>query len=80
VFVVAPELAGQEFVARASVGAGVRQVTFELDGVALGVIGEGRPAVFVVPLRAGAHTLRVLAELSDGTVATATASYQVNSR
>ena len=80
VFVVSPELRDQQFVARASVGAGVRQVTFELDGDVVGVIDGGRPAVVLIPLRTGAHTLRAVARLSDGTVVAAVASYEVRPR
>ena len=80
VFVVSPELSGQQFVARATVAGDVRRVTFELDGSVLGVIDHGGPAVAVVPLVVGSHTLRALAQLSDGTVVAGVASYEVRPR
>jgi membrane carboxypeptidase/penicillin-binding protein PbpC len=80
VFVVSPELSGQQFVARATVGGGVRSVTFEVDGQPVAVIDGGRPAVALVPLLAGAHTLVAVASLADGTTVVVRSSYEVRSR
>jgi membrane carboxypeptidase/penicillin-binding protein PbpC len=80
VFVVSPELPGQQFIARAAAAGDVRQVTFELDGVAIGVVASGRPAAVVVPLAAGSHILRATALLADGTTAVAVTSFEVRPR
>ena len=80
VFVVAPELPDQHFVARATLGADVTQVAFVLDGTPIGVIVGGHPAVVLVPLGAGTHTLEAVASLRDGTTVTARSSYEVRAR
>ena len=77
---VAPELAGQQIVARASVRSDVTEVSFVLDGDPVGVVTSGGPAVALIPLRPGSHTLTVVASLRDGTTVTARSSYEVRPR
>lgn len=76
VFYRAPELATQQLVLRASVAPGISSVVFEIDGRVAGET-NGEDAWLAWDLAPGAHTLRVHAWRSDGTVYTATSAFEV---
>jgi len=76
VFWLAPELGAQRLLLRAAAAPGIDRVTFELDGRTIGTAPADDPTI-AASLDPGIHVLRVLGRLPDGTVATATASYEV---
>ncbi len=79
VFVVAPELPDERIVLRAAAGPAVERVTFELDGRSLGELPVADPWALAT-LSPGTHTLRAIATLKSGQVATATSTYEVVGR
>ena len=76
VFWLAPELGQQRLLLRAAAAPGIDQVTFELDGLTIG-IAPAADLTLAVPLDLGPHVLRLVGRLPDGTLAVATASYLV---
>ncbi|HEY8656838.1 MAG TPA: transglycosylase domain-containing protein [Candidatus Limnocylindria bacterium] len=76
VFWLAPELGRQELLLRAAAAPGIDRVTFELDGRTIGSVAANDPTL-AASLDPGRHVLRLLGRLPDGTVALATASYEV---
>ena len=79
VLYLAPELERQEVLLRASAPAGAGRVEFFVDGAAAGA-AEGPDALVRWPLTLGKHRLEARAALPDGSVAVATASYEVRAR
>ena len=76
VLYIAPELYRQETLLRAAAPAGVEQIEFRVDGVAVGS-APGPDAYVVWKLTVGAHTLEVVATLADGATVAATSRYEV---
>ncbi|MDE3111362.1 MAG: transglycosylase domain-containing protein [Chloroflexota bacterium] len=79
VFVVAPELKDEQLVLRAAAGPSVVRVAFELDGRSLGEVPLADPWSLAT-LAPGTHTLRAIATLKGGAVATASSTYEVVAR
>jgi membrane carboxypeptidase/penicillin-binding protein PbpC len=73
---LAPELAAQEVVLRASAGPGAREVTFRVNGVFAGT-AAGSDARLVYPLGAGVYRVQATASYDDGDSATATSTFEV---
>ncbi len=76
VLFLAPELAQQEALLRASVPAGTQTVEFRVDGALVGS-AAGDDAASIWPLEVGTHTLEVTAVLADGTTAIGRSHYEV---
>jgi penicillin-binding protein 1C len=76
VFWLAPELGAQRLLLRAAAAPGIDRVTFELDGRTIGT-APSDDLTLAVSLDPGPHILRLVGRLPDGTVAVATASYEV---
>jgi len=72
----APEISGSELVLRAVAARGVDRVTFAVDGMVIGDAPGSDPWV-VWALEPGKHTLRISSRLADGSVATATSTFEV---
>jgi len=76
VFWLAPELGRQELLFRAAAAPGIERVDFELDGRAIGSAAAD-DLTLAASLDPGIHVLRLAGRLPDGTVALATARYEV---
>ncbi len=79
VLYIAPELARQEALLRAAAPAGADQIEFRIDGVSVGR-ASGPDARVVWTLAVGVHRLEVVATLSGGGTATASAQFEVQDR
>lgn len=73
---LAPEISGSQLVLRAVAARGIDRVTFAVDGVVIGDAPASDPWV-VWALEPGKHTLRISAHLADGSIATATSTFEV---
>lgn len=76
---LAPELASQEVVLRATAGAGAVDVTFRVNGSLAGAV-EGGDARIVYPLRPGHYEVEVTARYSSGAQASAFSQFEVKPR
>jgi penicillin-binding protein 1C len=76
VLFMAPELASQAVMLRASPPAGTRSIEFVIDGTAVGSAAP-EDAAFVWSLQPGFHLLEVRASLLDGSVVTASSRFEV---
>ena len=79
VLYIAPELARQEALLRAAAPASAEQIEFRIDGVPVGS-ASGPDARVVWTLAVGVHRLEVVATLSGGGTATASAQFEVQDR
>ena len=73
---LAPELSDQHAILRAVAARGVESVAFAIDGVVIGDALGADPWV-VWTLARGKHVLRATARLADGSIATATSTFEV---
>ncbi len=79
IFVLAPELKDDELVLRAAVGPNVERLSLELDGRTLGEVPTSDPWS-LAKAGLGAHTLRAIATLRGGALASAATTFQVVAR
>ncbi|MGE3076131.1 MAG: transglycosylase domain-containing protein [Dehalococcoidia bacterium] len=73
---LAPELASQEVLLRASAGPGARAITFLVNGETAGTVAGGDVSL-VYPLHAGHYEVKATARYEDGTTDIATSTFEV---
>jgi membrane carboxypeptidase/penicillin-binding protein PbpC len=73
---LAPELHAQQLIVRAVAARGVERVVFAIDGKVIGDAPGGDPWT-VWSLEPGTHTVRASAHFADGSITTATSTFEV---
>lgn len=73
---IAPELATNELVVRVAASAGIDRAAVSIDGRSVGIVSMSDPTVRW-PLVPGTHTVVASARLADGSLVTASSSFEV---